>query len=66
MPAGRTVTGVHLGPYETLGNTYADMSAWAIAHGLLPTGEMWEVYLTDPKREPNPNGWRTGVFLRVE
>jgi effector-binding domain-containing protein len=66
LPAGKAITGIHLGSYETLGNTYADMSAWAIAHGLLPTGELWEVYLTDPEREPDPNRWRTGVFLRVE
>jgi hypothetical protein len=31
-----------------------------------PTGSMWEVYLTDPEREPDPSRWRTGVFLRVE
>ena len=66
LPGGKTVAGVHVGPYETLSRTYADMSAWAIAHGMRPTGEMWEVYLTDPEREPNPDRWRTSVFLRVE
>jgi hypothetical protein len=35
LPAGKTVMGVRLGPYESLGNTYADLSAWAIAHGML-------------------------------
>jgi effector-binding domain-containing protein len=65
LPGGRAVTGIHLGPYETLGRTYSEISAWAIAHGMQPTGEMWEVYLTDPERELDPNRWRTGVFLRV-
>jgi effector-binding domain-containing protein len=66
LPGGRTVTGVHLGPYETLSRTYAEMSAWATANGMKPTGSMWEVYLTDPEREPDPTRWRSGVFVAVE
>jgi effector-binding domain-containing protein len=62
LPGGRTVTGVHLGPYETLSRTYAEMSAWATANGMKPTGSMWEVYLTDPEREPDPTRWRSGVL----
>jgi effector-binding domain-containing protein len=66
LPGGRVVTGLHLGPYGSVGQTYARMAAWAIAHGLRPTQDMWEVYLTDPEREPDPAHWRTGLFLRVE
>ena len=65
LPGGKTVTGIHLGPYDARRDTYATISAWAIAHGLQPTGDMWEVYLTDPEREPDPNRWRVGVFLPV-
>jgi effector-binding domain-containing protein len=66
LPGGRTVTAVHLGPYETLGRTYAEMRAWATANGMQPVDAMWEVYLTDPDREPDPTRWRAGVFLRVQ
>lgn len=66
LPGGRVVTGVRLGPYATLKQTYAEMTAWAIAHGMKPTGDMWEVYLTDPERELDPARWRTGIFLRIE
>jgi effector-binding domain-containing protein len=66
LPGGRVVTGLHVGPYDSVGHTYARMTAWAIAHGLHPTQDMWEVYLTDPEREPDPARWRTGLFLRVE
>ena len=66
LPGGRVVTGVHVGRYERVGDTYAAMLAWAAARGLRPTGDMWEVYLTDPEREPDPQRWRTGLFLRVE
>jgi len=66
LPGGRVVTGLHLGPYFSVGQTYARMTAWAVAHGLRPTADTWEVYLTDPEREPDPTHWRTGLFLRVE
>ncbi len=66
LPGGKTVTGIHLGPYDTRRNTYATMSGWSVAHGLQPTGDMWEVYLTDPEREPDPDRWRVGVFLPVK
>ena len=66
LPGGRVVTGVHIGTHENLGSTYPEMTAWATAHGLRPTGDMWEIYLTDPDREPDPQNWRTGLFLRVE
>jgi effector-binding domain-containing protein len=66
LPGGRVVTGLHVGPYDSVGHTYARMAAWAVAHGLQPTQDMWEVYLTDPEREPDPSQWRTGLFLRVE
>ena len=65
LPGGKTVTGIHLGPYDARRDTYMTMSNWAMAHGLQPTGDMWEVYLTDPEREPNPDRWRVGVFLPV-
>ena len=66
LPGGKTITGIHLGPYDTRRDTYALVSGWAIAHGLQPTGDMWEVYLTDPEREPDPGRWRVGVFLPVK
>lgn len=65
LPAGRVITGLHMGPYETLKRTYAEMSQWAAINGLTPTGEMWQVFLTDPEREPDPSRWRIGIFLRV-
>jgi effector-binding domain-containing protein len=66
LPGGRVVTTLHLGTYDGIGRTYAGMAAWAMAHGLRPTEDRWEVYLTDPECETSPEHWRTGLFLRVE
>lgn len=59
LPGGRVVTGTHVGPYETLGQTYEQLMAWTRAEGLTLAEEMWESYLSDPSSEPDPATWRT-------
>jgi effector-binding domain-containing protein len=59
LPGGRVVTGTHVGPYETLGQTYEQLMAWTRAEGLTLAEGMWESYLSDPKSEPDPTAWRT-------
>jgi effector-binding domain-containing protein len=66
LPKGRVITGLHVGPYEKLADTYAQIMAWAQANGLRVERDMWEVYLTDPEREPDPTRWQTRIFLEVE
>jgi effector-binding domain-containing protein len=57
--------GVHVGPYETLQETYAAMEAWIAEQGRQPGPVMWEIYLTDPESEPDPARWRTEVVWPV-
>ena len=59
LPGGRVVTGTHVGPYETLGQTYEQLMAWTRAEGLTLAEGMWESYLSDPRSEPDPTTWRT-------
>jgi len=66
LPGGQVVTGVHVGACAGVATAYARPRAWAIANGLRPTNDTWEVYLTDPEGEPNPERWRTAFFLKVE
>ena len=48
LPGGPTVTAVHQGPYENVGETYAAVAEWMTEHGYRPTGETWESYLDGP------------------
>ena len=57
---------LHIGPYDTLCQTYEALQAWVEAQGHKPSSVMWEVYLTDPDQEPDPSRWQTGVFQPVE
>ena len=59
LPGGQVVEAVHIGPYDTMETTYAEIAAWMAAQGLRPGPVMWESYLTDPGNEPDPATWRT-------
>jgi AraC family transcriptional regulator len=41
------------------------MYLWMQAEGLEPADTMWEVYLSDPSRQPDPATWRTEVWWPV-
>lgn len=65
LPATRAVAAVHVGPYETLQDTYGAVFAWVQEHRLAPAGAMWEEYLSDPVAEPDPASWRTRVVVPI-
>ena len=66
LPAGPAVVGVHGGPYDQLGETYAAMERWIEANGLTIAGPPWESYVTDPAEHPDPLDWRTEVYWPVQ
>lgn len=65
LPGGRVVEAMHVGPYDTIQDTYAELRRYFAEHGLTPGEVMWEVYLSDPQRQPDPATWRTGICWPV-
>ncbi len=65
LPAGRTATTWHIGPYDTLPTTHARLRAWMEKEKAAAAGGEWEVYWTDPGIEPDPAKWRTRLFCPV-
>ena len=63
-PAGRVVTFTHVGPYETLSQSFQKMMAFLEAEGLRIGGPSWEVYVDDPDETPAEE-LRTEVFAVV-
>ena len=63
LPGGTVVSAVHVGPYDTLHETYARVQAWFAESGRTPAGEMWEVYWSEPVGDPAT--WRTEVCWPV-
>lgn len=48
LPTGRAARVEHIGPYDTLGATYAALSRWFGRRGEPPPDVMWEEYLVGP------------------
>lgn len=46
LPAGLFASVIHVGPYDTLGATYAALGEWIAGHGLVAAGPPREVYLS--------------------
>ncbi len=75
LPAGRYVSAMHTGPFSGLREATAKVLAWAEDNNLeldqktTSNGESFgcrlEVYLTDPRTEPDPRKWQTEITMRL-
>lgn len=61
LPGGMTARALHVGPYDTLELTYAEVAEAVQGRGGSLAEEMWESYLDGPDTEPDPGAWRTLV-----
>jgi effector-binding domain-containing protein len=61
LPGGPAAVTVHLGPYETLEDAYKAVMGWLVEQGYEAAGSHWELYYTDPDKEPDRSKWRTEV-----
>lgn len=61
LPGGRAATALHVGPFDTLAQTYQALAEWAAGQGVELAGHVWESYLTDPAAEPDPSRWQTRI-----
>lgn len=64
LPAGQFASVLHVGPYDSLGTAYDELSAWIARQGLAIAGAPREVYLSEPGT-PAPET-RTVVEFPVE
>jgi effector-binding domain-containing protein/uncharacterized protein YndB with AHSA1/START domain len=55
----KVVQAIHTGPYEEFMNSYKKMDDYIKANGLETTGEVLEIYLTDPSSGLDPSEWKT-------
>lgn len=65
LPGGRAARLIHLGAYDGLGGSWERLMAWVAGQGLAPAGPMWEVYVTEPTPEADPESMRTDLFCLV-
>ncbi|MEX1333711.1 MAG: GyrI-like domain-containing protein [Candidatus Limnocylindrales bacterium] len=46
---GDAAFALHVGPYDTIGETWGRLMAWVAEQGRTPAGPTWEVYIDDPQ-----------------
>lgn len=64
LPAGTVATTLHVGRYEEMTEPYEALQHWIIEQGYEPTGQYWEIYLTDPTEQPDPAQQQTVLFMQ--
>jgi effector-binding domain-containing protein len=65
LPDTDAFEAIHSGPYDTLGTTYDAIRQRMEEDGATPAGMMWEYYLSDPEKQPDPATWQTKVVWPV-
>ncbi|MCY1674586.1 GyrI-like domain-containing protein [Pseudarthrobacter sp. SL88] len=65
LPEADALEAIHTGPYDTLQQTYGAIQQQMRADGLTPADSMWEYYLSNPEKEPDPATWQTRVIWPV-
>jgi effector-binding domain-containing protein len=63
LPGGQVATMTHRGSYDDLGDTWGRLYEAVMAQGATPAGAMWEVYVTEPTPDMNPDDLRTELHL---
>lgn len=66
MPAGNNVVADYYGSYDTLEDGHNAIQRWMQRYGRRLSGYPWEMYVTDPAAEPDPNKWLTRIFYPVD
>lgn len=65
LPDTDAFEAVHTGSYDSLGTTYDAIKERMEAEGSAPADTMWEYYLTDPQKQPDPGTWQTRVVWPI-
>jgi effector-binding domain-containing protein len=65
-PGGNVVRGDHYGPYEATPASHEAMDKWMVKNGKTVTGGPWEMYVTDPGKEPDQSKWLTQIYYPVQ
>jgi len=66
LPIGSVVSATHYGSYERLPETYFSINEWMRKNQVEILGPPWEIYITDPGLESNPEKWETQINFPIK
>lgn len=64
-PSGSALKAIHIGPYDTLRDTYGVLMAHMKEKGIPLSSVSWEVYPNDPETTP-PEKLVTEIYMKVD
>jgi effector-binding domain-containing protein len=59
LPAVTAARTIYHGPYEGLSGGWLELDKWIAAQGRKGQETLWETYLTDARKTPDPATWMT-------
>ena len=65
MPEREHAVADYYGSFDTLEDGHNAVQQWLIRYRRKLTGYPWEMYVTDPAVEPDPNKWLTRIYYPV-
>jgi effector-binding domain-containing protein len=66
LPAVRAARSVYQGGYQGLYRAWSEFGEWMKREGHSGRGDIWESYVTGPESGPDPNSWRTELYLPLK
>jgi len=66
IPAQKYARAIHTGAYETVYTTYTALEKYIKDNKLIQAGAPFEIYITDPEKEPDMTKWETEVLYPVK
>ncbi len=65
IPATKALFAMHVGPYETMVDTYVQIDDWIKVNGYAYAGNVREIYKSDPLQEKDSSKWVTEIIRPV-
>jgi len=66
LPGGRTAQILHVGPYDSIQQTYGRLMTWLEGQNLHGGQVMWENYLTEPTLDGDQHATLTRISWPLE
>jgi effector-binding domain-containing protein len=66
IKGGRAVVAYYQGSFKNIGQVHGAINKMITDKKLIMNGPPWEVYLTDPSVEKDPNRWLTEVYYPIK
>jgi len=66
IPESKVLIASHFGHFKTVQKTHKKLKKYIAENNLEMAGTPWEMYITDPMKEPDQSKWETKVYFPIK